>query len=266
MYKKICERDTYIVSVVIAKPEASDGGQWRCNAFNPHGDSNANISLNFESEYLSFPPALLSTFIQPPSLGVDSSTHWLIFFFIILFPAVLFILVLLSKFSCLSSFLSFSLTQSVPVLFAYVSPLLFLLWSRSYVCWFLFPCARLSLFSMTSSLSSSSSLRPRVKVHVTVAMSVFYCHCPFWMLLSCPLSFCPLSLLLLSSVLVSLSFSSVSVFLSLCCPSATVLCPYRFGSPVFSPLVLSLILTVRCSVTPCPAVTHLSISIVTVLS
>ena len=65
MYKKICERDTFIVSIVIVKPEASDGGQWRCNAFNPHGDSNANISLNFESEYI---PSF--GFVSRPLIGL----------------------------------------------------------------------------------------------------------------------------------------------------------------------------------------------------
>jgi len=48
MYKKICGGDQYVVSVVIKDPTPDDGGQWRCNAFNPFGDSNANISLNFK--------------------------------------------------------------------------------------------------------------------------------------------------------------------------------------------------------------------------
>lgn len=52
IYKKICGKDQYVVSVTIMKPEESDGGQWRCNAFNPFGDSNANIALNFESKYI----------------------------------------------------------------------------------------------------------------------------------------------------------------------------------------------------------------------
>lgn len=48
MYKKICGKDQYIVSVTIDNPEAEDGGNWRVNAFNPVGDSNANIALNFK--------------------------------------------------------------------------------------------------------------------------------------------------------------------------------------------------------------------------
>ena len=51
MYKKICEKDVYIVSVTITNPTAEDGGQWRCNAFNPFGDSNANITLNFKGNF-----------------------------------------------------------------------------------------------------------------------------------------------------------------------------------------------------------------------
>lgn len=50
MYKKICGKDQYVVSVTIMSPVVEDGGQWRCNAFNPFGDSNANIALNFESK------------------------------------------------------------------------------------------------------------------------------------------------------------------------------------------------------------------------
>lgn len=50
MYKRICEKDTYFVSVTIVNPTAEDGGQWRCNAFNPFGDSNANIALNFKGK------------------------------------------------------------------------------------------------------------------------------------------------------------------------------------------------------------------------
>ena len=35
--------------LTITNPAMTDGGLYRCNAFNPFGDSNANINLNFET-------------------------------------------------------------------------------------------------------------------------------------------------------------------------------------------------------------------------
>ncbi|KAK4328937.1 hypothetical protein Pmani_000687 [Petrolisthes manimaculis] len=67
IYKKICAKDQFIVSVIIIKPEASDGGQWRCNAFNPFGDSNANIALNFEKGK-AVPEGFAPTFLDKPSI------------------------------------------------------------------------------------------------------------------------------------------------------------------------------------------------------
>jgi len=43
-------RHRYLLSLTIREPCLADGGLYRCNAFNPFGDSNANIDLNFESE------------------------------------------------------------------------------------------------------------------------------------------------------------------------------------------------------------------------
>ncbi len=40
----------YLLTLTIVDPCLADGGLYRCNAFNPYGDSNANIDLNFESE------------------------------------------------------------------------------------------------------------------------------------------------------------------------------------------------------------------------
>ena len=40
----------FLLTLTITNPSMNDGGLYRCNAFNPFGDSNANIDLNFESE------------------------------------------------------------------------------------------------------------------------------------------------------------------------------------------------------------------------
>ena len=39
---------TYLLSLEISNPELSDGGNYRCNAVNAFGESNANIALNFQ--------------------------------------------------------------------------------------------------------------------------------------------------------------------------------------------------------------------------
>eukprot|EP00095_Tigriopus_kingsejongensis_P002142 maker-scaffold401_size182380-snap-gene-0.14 protein:Tk02142 transcript:maker-scaffold401_size182380-snap-gene-0.14-mRNA-1 annotation:"projectin short variant" len=39
----------YLLTLTIKNPTLADGGLYRCNAFNPCGDSNANIDLNFET-------------------------------------------------------------------------------------------------------------------------------------------------------------------------------------------------------------------------
>merc|ERR1712088_967097 len=38
-----------LLTLTITNPSMADGGLYRCNAFNPFGDSNANIDLNFET-------------------------------------------------------------------------------------------------------------------------------------------------------------------------------------------------------------------------
>lgn len=43
-------RNKFLLTLTIKEPCLADGGMYRCNAFNPFGDSNANIDLNFESE------------------------------------------------------------------------------------------------------------------------------------------------------------------------------------------------------------------------
>ncbi|XP_054161595.1 twitchin-like isoform X2 [Oppia nitens] len=42
-------KDTYILSLEISDPTIDDGGNYRCNAVNQLGESNANIALNFQS-------------------------------------------------------------------------------------------------------------------------------------------------------------------------------------------------------------------------
>lgn len=48
--RKELSKDTYILSLQIDDPEAVDGGNYRCNAVNDFGESNANIALNFQEE------------------------------------------------------------------------------------------------------------------------------------------------------------------------------------------------------------------------
>jgi len=67
MYKKIMGKDQYMVSVQIANPTEEDGGAWRCNAFNPFGDSNANINLNFEKGK-GVPEGYAPIFIDKPTI------------------------------------------------------------------------------------------------------------------------------------------------------------------------------------------------------
>ena len=38
-----------LLTLTITNPSMADGGLYRCNAFNPFGDTNANIDLNFET-------------------------------------------------------------------------------------------------------------------------------------------------------------------------------------------------------------------------
>merc|ERR1712088_243657 len=43
------KKHRFLLTLTIKNPTLADGGMYRCNAFNPFGDSNANIDLNFES-------------------------------------------------------------------------------------------------------------------------------------------------------------------------------------------------------------------------
>ncbi|XP_022255917.1 muscle M-line assembly protein unc-89-like, partial [Limulus polyphemus] len=47
-HKKEIEKDTYALSLEVRDPTTEDGGGYRCNAVSELGESNANISLNFQ--------------------------------------------------------------------------------------------------------------------------------------------------------------------------------------------------------------------------
>lgn len=46
--RKAISSDTYLLTLQISQPSANDGGIYRCHAFNPFGESNAHITLNFK--------------------------------------------------------------------------------------------------------------------------------------------------------------------------------------------------------------------------
>lgn len=48
MSRKAISKDSYVLSLEIKNPTKEDGGNYRCNAFNMYGESNANIALNFQ--------------------------------------------------------------------------------------------------------------------------------------------------------------------------------------------------------------------------
>lgn len=50
MSRKSTGKDTYLLTLEISNPTKADGGNYRCNAFNSYGESNANISLNFQGK------------------------------------------------------------------------------------------------------------------------------------------------------------------------------------------------------------------------
>ena len=41
-------KDTFALALEITNPTIEDGGNYRCNACNTFGESNANIALNFQ--------------------------------------------------------------------------------------------------------------------------------------------------------------------------------------------------------------------------
>lgn len=52
MSRKAISKDTYILTLEITNPTREDGGNYRCNAFNMYGESNANIALNFQGIFI----------------------------------------------------------------------------------------------------------------------------------------------------------------------------------------------------------------------
>lgn len=52
MNRKKTARDQYTLTLTIRGPTQEDGGQYRCNAVNNLGESNANIALNFAGKIL----------------------------------------------------------------------------------------------------------------------------------------------------------------------------------------------------------------------
>lgn len=44
-------KDTFALALEILNPTKEDGGNYRCNACNAYGESNANIALNFQGTY-----------------------------------------------------------------------------------------------------------------------------------------------------------------------------------------------------------------------
>lgn len=52
MSRKATGKDTYNLTLEILNPTREDGGNYRCNAFNVFGESNANIALNFQGTYI----------------------------------------------------------------------------------------------------------------------------------------------------------------------------------------------------------------------
>lgn len=48
MSRKATSKDQYVLTLEISNPTREDGGNYRCNAFNEYGESNANIALNFQ--------------------------------------------------------------------------------------------------------------------------------------------------------------------------------------------------------------------------
>lgn len=51
MSRKATSKDSYVLKLEITNPTLEDGGNYRCNAFNSYGESNANIALNFQGIY-----------------------------------------------------------------------------------------------------------------------------------------------------------------------------------------------------------------------
>ncbi|EDW50927.1 GM26811 [Drosophila sechellia] len=71
MTRKAITKDSYILTLEIQNPTKEDGGNYRCNAINMYGESNANIALNFQgaSDANGFAPS----FIEKPRIIPNES-------------------------------------------------------------------------------------------------------------------------------------------------------------------------------------------------
>lgn len=75
MSRKATGKDAYLLTLEISNPTKADGGNYRCNAFNNFGESNANISLNFQGKSLSMQ-------------RMPRGSRWLLLFSLLLFVKV----------------------------------------------------------------------------------------------------------------------------------------------------------------------------------
>lgn len=51
MNRTVVGKDSYLLALEILNPTKEDGGNYRCNACNACGESNANIALNFQGKF-----------------------------------------------------------------------------------------------------------------------------------------------------------------------------------------------------------------------
>lgn len=73
--RKAISNDTYLLTLQISQPTANDGGIYRCHAFNPFGESNAHITLNFKGIFkFSFFVQLCSQILHLNSPTIPSIT------------------------------------------------------------------------------------------------------------------------------------------------------------------------------------------------
>lgn len=75
MSRKSTGKDTYLLTLEITNPTRDDGGNYRCNAFNVYGESNANIALNFQGMTLLDATSFLNTSPLVLSLTILYSTQ-----------------------------------------------------------------------------------------------------------------------------------------------------------------------------------------------
>ncbi|XP_039968284.1 muscle M-line assembly protein unc-89-like [Bactrocera tryoni] len=72
MSRKAISKDIYVLTLEIQNPTKDDGGNYRCNAVNVYGESNANIALNFQgTNDNGFAPSFIE---KPRIIPNDSGT------------------------------------------------------------------------------------------------------------------------------------------------------------------------------------------------